>query len=151
MTGELWPCDRCREQGHDTPGVRNMGAEGLCSTHLTELYATFAPEAWVDGGVGLQSGPARPEYGPLEYDLTCCCCGASWTGIPGDPCGWCQRAMQIQVAHQADLLLTAPDIDPNDITYEARMSAWAERLAIGIDAGLITMRQAERAAKAVAA
>lgn len=145
MNVVLWPCDECARQGRSTAGVRNLGAEGFCAAHLVALYATFGPEAWVDGGVGLQSGPARPEYGPLEYDLTCCCCGAGWTGIPGDPCGWCQRGREIQLDHQADLLLHAPDVDQDDDLYQSRMKGWADRMIIGVTAGLITARQAETA------
>lgn len=99
----LWPCDDCLEQHIDTPGVRNLGRRGYCAHHLHALYATFGAEAWVEGGVGLQTGPVHPEYGPLEAELTCICCGATWTGIPGDPCWWCQRAIQIQADHQAQL------------------------------------------------
>lgn len=151
MTAVLWPCDACRRQGLAIAGVRNVGAEGFCAAHLVDLYTLFGPEAWVDGGVGLPDGPLRPEYGPLEADLRCCCCQATWAGIPGDACGWCQRSRQIQEGHQTDLLLTPPDVDPADATYETRMGAWAERLAVGIEAGLISLRQAEHAAKAVAA
>lgn len=139
---EIWPCDTC-----GNPGVRNVAAKGYCAHHLHVLYATFGPEAWVDGGVGLQSGRACPEYGPLEYELTCCCCGATWTGIPGDACHWCRRAIEIQIDHQIDLLLTPPDVDPDDITFDAKIEAWAERLARGIKSGLITKQQAEAAAR----
>jgi hypothetical protein len=145
MTWELWPCDQCHQQGRDIAGIRNLGNQGHCSTHLTALYARFGPEAWVDGGVGLQTGPLHPEYGPLEADLTCCCCQAGWTGVPGDPCQWCQRERQIQIDYQIDLLLRWPDTNPDDTTYEARMRAWADRMAIGVKAGLITTRQAETA------
>jgi hypothetical protein len=133
------------------PGVRQLGTDGYCAHHLIELYATFGPEAWVDGGLGLPTGPLRPEYGPLEQDLTCCCCGATWTGVPGDACWWCQRSREIQLEHQIDLLLTPPDIDPDDIRYEARITAWAQRLARGVVAGLITEQQANHATRRVRA
>lgn len=105
-----------------------------------------APES-----VGLPAGLYRPELGPAIRDLECNVCGATWAGIIGDACWWCQRGLEIQLEHQADLLLTAPDTDPADATYEARMGAWAERLAVGIDAGIITERQARNAAKKAAA
>lgn len=139
-TWEIWPCQEC-----GNPGVRNLGADGYCSTHLHDLYDAFGPEAWVDGGVGLQDGPLRPEYGPLEADLKCCCCEAAWTGIPGDPCWWCRRAREIQLEHQIDLLLTPPDVHPDDATYDNKMRGWVARMRVGAEAGLITDQQAQAA------
>jgi hypothetical protein len=69
-------------------------------------------------------------------------CDATWIGIPGDPCEWCQRSAEIQAEHQAELLLTVPDVHPDDERYAGMMEKWAERLAIGVEAGLITERMA---------
>src|SRR6185295_16664374 len=74
--------------------------------------------------VGLVAGIAHPEYGPAMYDLQCQLCDATWVGIPGDDCWWCLRAEQIQLEHQTDLLLTPPDVHPDDVLYEKRMTAW---------------------------
>ena len=95
--------------------------------------------------VGLPCGLRRPEYGPSVQDLACCNCGATWAGIAGDPCGWCEDALDRQREHQADLLLTVPDIDLADATYEARMRAWLQRMKVGAEAGLIASAQAENA------
>jgi hypothetical protein len=148
-TWELWPCDDCAEAGTATAGVRNLGRRGYCSKHLLDLYSTFGPEAWIDGGIGLPTGPARPEYGPLEYGLTCICCKATWTGIPGDPCPWCETHIGQQRMWQIDLLLEPPDIDPQDINYADRMKGWAARMQVGIDAGLVTRAEADAAWKRV--
>lgn len=95
--------------------------------------------------VGMPCGQYRPELGPAIRDLECNVCGAGWAGIVGDPCGWCQRGREIQLDHQADLLLRAPDVDPDDDLYRSRMKGWADRMIIGVTAGLITARQAETA------
>lgn len=119
---------------------------------VEELLATMAlaPDTrddYTNQPVGMVSGIARPEYGPGVYDLQCQICDATWSGIPGDPCWWCQRAIEIQIEHQIDLLLTAPEADPDDINYEARHEAWAARMQVGIESGLITQAQAETAWK----
>lgn len=97
--------------------------------------------------VGMIAGHAHPEYGPDIYDLACQLCGATWAGIPGDPCWWCERNAQIQIDHQIDLLLAAPDVHPDDIRYEGCMERWAERLDVGVEAELITRQQADVAWK----
>ena len=99
--------------------------------------------------VGLPCGRRCPEYGPSIQELECCNCGATWAGIAGDPCGWCEDALERQRGYQAELLLTPPDVHPDDATYSDRMAAWAERMAVGIAAGLITEQQARRAALSV--
>lgn len=147
MTFEVWPCWSC-----GSPGVRNLGTRGYCSRHLGDLYALVDPCVFEHGGVGLQSGPMRPEYGPLEADLACCRCGATWTGIPGDACWWCRRYIELMAEHQAKILLIAPDVLP-DCTFDRRMRAWADRLVNGVRSALITERQArtvwDRACKKV--
>lgn len=97
--------------------------------------------------VGLPAGIYRPELGPAIRDLECNVCGAGWAGIIGEPCWWCQRGREIQLEHQADLLLKRPDVHPDDVTYGARMDAWAERLVRGVEAGIITERQALHAGR----
>lgn len=83
----LWPCHAC-----GNPGIRNLGSEGYCSTHLATLYATFDPSSFIIG-VGLPCGEQHPEYGPCIEDLACCCCGATWAGVAGDQCHWCIDAL----------------------------------------------------------
>lgn len=97
-TQEVWPCHQC-----GNPGVRNLGLEGWCPIHLGELYATFDPVVFALNGVGLQSGLHRPEYGPLYYDLTCCACGATWAGVPGESCQWCDRQYELMLKYQAEI------------------------------------------------
>jgi hypothetical protein len=65
--------------------------------------------------------------------------------MPDDSCQWCERAIEIQLEHQVQLLLAPPDIHPDDINLEVRMDAWNDRLVNGVEAGLITERQADSA------
>ena len=134
------PCNEC-----GAAGIRNLGADGYCGTHLAALYRGFDPVVWVDGGVGLPDGLQRPEYGPGIEDLACCRCGASWAGICGDACGWCQRSFEIQREHQAELVVRAPSVDPEDMTVDARFEGWRRRLAVAVEADLITSTKAESA------
>ena len=92
---------------------------------------------------GIPCGLQRPEYGPAIQDLACNACGATWAGIVGDPCTWCQEALERQHGYQAELLLTPPEVDRDDTNYETRMEAWVERMIVGVDAELITQQQAE--------
>ena len=50
-------------------------------------------------------------------------------------------------AWQAELALEPPDTNPDDETHPDTMRAWAERLAIAVQAELVTAGQAERAWK----
>lgn len=95
--------------------------------------------------IGMPCGLQRPEFGPNIHDLQCVTCEATWCGVPGDPCWWCERATQRQIDHQIDLLLAVPDIDPDDDNYELRMDSWADRMVVGVEAGLITQQQADTA------
>ncbi len=92
--------------------------------------------------VGLPYGPRRPELGPSIVDLQCCNCGATWSGITGEPCTWCIQGLERQQGYQAELLLRPPDVDPDNIEYATRIKAWIARMKVGIEAGLITRQQA---------
>ena len=86
-----------------------------------------------------------PGITSTEWELACDDCGATWTGMPDDSCQWCERAIEIQLEHQVQLLPAPPDIHPDDINLEVRMDAWNDRLVNGVEAGLITERQADSA------
>ena len=107
------------------------------------------------GGRGWQTGKLAPEFGPRYAELTCCACAATWTGLPGEGCWWCQQSHQRMLEHQAELVLRAPDVDPDDGTYEARMNAWGEQLERATQSGIVTAEQAgktwERAVRVLAA
>jgi hypothetical protein len=94
---------------------------------------------------GIPCGLQRPEYGPAIQDLACNACGATWAGIVGEPCHWCQEGLERQQGYQAELLLRPPDVDPADANHDQRMEAWVERMIVGVDAELITRQQADRA------
>ena len=130
----LWPCNICNQ-----PGVRNVGTEGKCARHLAELYATFDPMVFRLQGIGL------PGVSTDDSLLTCTACEATWHGYAGEHCYYCARSRRIQLEHQAELVLDPPDVDPADITYEQRMSAWGERMQTAVTAGLITDTEAQTA------
>jgi hypothetical protein len=96
-------------------------------------------------GIGQQTGPLRPDWGDGWADLVCDRCGAGWTGIIGEECWWCWRALERMRQWQAELTLTPPEIDADDERYVGAMEAWAERLAVAVDAEIITEAQADRA------
>jgi hypothetical protein len=126
--------------------VRNIGSTGYCATHLGELYATFDPAAFALHGVGLQVGPARPEWGPTFADLQCIACDATWTGPIGEPCPWCHRERLQRLAWAAEGVLRPPaDLDPARADFDDRIRAWARRLRAHVDEGVIDAADAERA------
>ena len=140
------PCYQC-----GAPGVRNLGSNGYCGGHLTQLYSTFDARVFGLWGVGFQIGRDRPDHGAAYADLQCVACQAEWVGIPGDPCWWCKRAREITWEWQATLVLTPPDVSVNDVRYDAAMKAWATRLAVAVRAGVVLERDARRVVERVSA
>jgi ribosomal protein L37E len=125
--------------------VKNLGVDGWCSAHLAEPFSAFDPAVFKLNGIGLQTGALVPEFGPLYAHLTCRACGADWVGVPGETCTWCQRARERLLEWQAECVLEPPAVDPQDVLYEQRMRAWAERLAAAVKGGVITETEARRA------
>ena len=135
----LWPCHEC-----NGAGVRNVGSQGFCGAHLAALYSTLNKNVFAFNGVGNQSGVMRPDFGPAHAHLECNACDATWVGIPGERCDWCVTSHLALIAHQAERVLQAPDVDYDDPRYSDAMRAWGSRLAIAADAGLIDRDSAER-------
>ena len=77
-------------------------------------------------------------YTALECDQ----CEATWVGPDDEPCPWCQEAAEHQLQWQAELTLTPPDTDDDDQQRPHALEAWAQRLTIAINAGIITKQQA---------
>lgn len=75
-------------------------------------------------GHGVQDGPLRPDYGDGWAELKCDQCGATWVGVIGDPCGFCQDAridMQLQqreLDRRNGRLHVVPDPDVTDADEE---------------------------------
>lgn len=71
-------------------------------------------------GRGFQDGPLRPDFGEGWAELRCDQCSATWVGVIGDPCGWCQDArIDMQLGQQAldrrnGRLHAVPDPDVSD-------------------------------------
>ena len=134
-----WRCSTC-----GAPGIRNVFARGYCPAHLAELYRTFSPAVWKLQGVGVQDGPRRPEVGPEYAELICIACGATWIGALFERCDWCAEALERVTSYQAELVLEPPDVDRDDQRYVVRLEAWAARLAIAVQAGLVDEDKARR-------
>ena len=133
---EPWQC-RC---GAD--GVRNLGGFGYCGRHLAVLYESFGPDVFSLSGVGLPVGRLRPEYGAAEAELRCCntACGATWVGVPGDPCPWCRRAREAVEVHQREMLLRAPE-PPTEVN----LRAWGSRLRRAVEVHVVSEQEAQAA------
>lgn len=93
-------------------------------------------------GNGRQSGALRPDFGPGWAELTCPDCGAGWVGPIGEPCGYCQRVVELMREHQAELVARPPDVDSDDQRYAAAIAAWGQRLHRAVAAGLLTRGRA---------
>lgn len=96
-------------------------------------------------GQGFQVGPLRPDYGDEWADLQCDQCAATWTAPIGAVCPWCLDAEQRQRQWQAELVLKAPEVDRDDRTRPGVITAWGQRLANAVKAGLVTEQQARTA------
>ena len=121
-----------------------MGSQGFCGAHLAALYSTLNKNVFAFNGVGSQSGVMRPDFGPAHAHLECNACEATWVGIPGERCDWCVTSHLALIAHQAERVLQAPDVDPDDSRFGAAIEAWSYRLDIAVEAGLIDQQLAER-------
>jgi hypothetical protein len=127
-----WPCDTCRN-----PGYRNVGMVGYCADHLAELYATFDPSHFGVIGYGLPDGPWQ----------RCIRCGATWDGHIGQACRWCWTEYDSLLRLSAEAVLVPPDIDRDDKRHPDALAAWAKRLAVAVQAELITEQDARTAMK----
>jgi hypothetical protein len=115
---------------------------------------------------GVQHGPLRPDYGPEWAELRCDTCNAGWTGIPGDPCQWCQTSLQRLIADTRTDLLDPPwltvthgprydelcddsklvwDRTRDQVRGDGSAVTWAGRLRRAVEAGLITQSEADHA------
>ncbi len=125
---------------------------GACRNPWHPIKPTDDDPAWYGRCVTCDSADLIVESEPIpgaphtgEWHLTCNACAATWVGIPGDPCTWCQEALDRQQDYQAELLLKPPEVDRDDANYDDRMRGWIERMKVGAQAGLITEKQAETA------
>jgi hypothetical protein len=99
-----------------------------------------------EAGHGYQCGPLRPDWGEGWADLRCDVCAATWVGPIGEPCEWCIRLAEDLCRWQAETVLRPPDdIDPDMHPTELRRrrDAWAQRLLVAVEAGLVSRQQAK--------
>ena len=91
-----------------------------------------------------------PEDAP-EVDRCCAACGATWVGPVGERCWWCQRALENLIAAQRTVVLMEPEVDvldAHDKEIRQAADAWAARLAVAIQADLVSAHEADEAVKA---
>lgn len=132
-------CDRCPE-----PAAQSVGSEYLCTEHTDQILDPIRQRIAKRSGFHGWGEPTGPPNHGWSH-LTCRTCAATWIGKPYDPCTWCEQARQHVIEHQAEIVLTAPDLDPDDVRYTAAMTAWAERLARAVTAHIINDLQARNA------
>jgi hypothetical protein len=69
----------------------------------------FIAELWVRNHrigrppIGEIAGPCDPGWPRDYYALRCQHCGATWTGVVGEVCGWCEAAEEYGARRQAEL------------------------------------------------
>lgn len=137
---DLWHCWVC-----DAPGIRNIGINGYCATHLTDLLDTFDPSNFAFAGVGRFVAHGTDEYNQPGDILRCNAEPShTWVGIVGEPCRFCVSLAEARLQWQAALVLEPPDVDPDDVNHQTRTVAWVERMAVAARAGIITVDQARR-------
>lgn len=138
MTTAPWPCSTCGAHA-----VKNLGTRGYCVQHLAAFYRRLKPQVWDGVGIGLPDGPIADDG---WTELSCVLCAATWSGAVFMQCPWCATAVLRMREWQAELVLTPPEIDPDDAQALAVTAAWMERLANAVKAGIVTRHQAQNAA-----
>lgn len=129
-----WPCWRCAQ-----PSVQHLLHRGYCAACWTTFVEEhISPEHLPATGLLVSSVPTVNGLAPCR----CARCGATCTDAPGTSCAWCCWSLVDQQRHQAELVLTAPDIDVDDVRYEPMMRGWADRLRTAVDAELVTKADA---------
>jgi hypothetical protein len=95
--------------------------------------------------VAIEAISQQTEHEPGWADLCCDQCGATWTGRIDTACSWCDERIDRQWDDQRRLVLTRPDVDPDDRTYPQTLVAWGERLNRAIETALISVEEASNA------
>lgn len=129
-------CSRCGQ-----PATKAIATTDFCDTchhnFLQPLRDKHQPPTL--HGTGKPIGPTN---GP-HTQLQCNQCNATWTGTPNEPCNYCAHQYQYALRWQAELTLTPPDIDPDDINRDNTLNEWGQRLRRAVQAEIITLQQAQ--------
>lgn len=136
------PCKVCAADA-----VRTLGRFPYCEACADDVLDGIRESLRARGvmqGWGARCGRERPDLGPGMADLRCTdeSCLATWVGRHGDPCGWCERRLELLREGQAKLLLNPVLPDGDDARHDGAVKAWGERLARGVEAELISEQQA---------
>ncbi len=140
------PAAVCSSCGADP--LHPAGTGWLCAACFDRILGDARARYIADnGGVGIMRhhGVMRPDHGPHFAECRCSACGATAVVVIGEPCAWCEWAIERQRQWQAQLVLRPPDTELTDPRRSDALQAWAERLARAVDAELVTRQQARAA------
>lgn len=130
-------CHKCGQ-----PAVRSIGTQGWChdcaEAFLQPLRDKHGPSTFNGKGIP-QTG-----VGGNHQLLKCDQCGAGWYGPAYEHCGYCAREYATALRIQAELVLKPP----KNLT-DRSLTAWADRLVVAVDAGIVTQADADRTWKRV--
>lgn len=134
-------CETCSASG----AVRQLGSRYICHECAEVILEPIRDRHFIDEcgiGWGRQSGSIRSEYGVRFAELTCGVCAASWVGVIGEPCNYCiERHKRLEADHATALLRPGA----HSIDTDAKLKAWAQRLADAVNAGLVDKQRARSA------
>ena len=128
------PCHTCGSKS-----TRRVAAKvycDLCCDGIVDDIAARIAMRNPEGG-GRPGAPAAG-HGPGHAWLTCIACGAEWVERPWTDCLWCDRSEKSRCDRQRLLLLHPELPDRDDDRRGLAIKAWAERLAVAVDAGQVT-------------
>jgi hypothetical protein len=125
-----------------------IGAYFYCAGHAELLLGPIRERVMLrEGfeGIGRSNGVYRPDHGPGMFELDCSACGYGWVGLAGQECNACAVTRERLAKWQAEKLLRPELPDRDSPRFDGAFEAWAERLARGVDAGLVTAHDATKA------
>lgn len=135
-------CARCGTN----PGTRPVCAQDWCEPCWFAFREPIIARIIIDTpSVLVRVGLDRPEHGPGMVDVECQSCGATMVAVPGETCAYCAGAWERMARWQAEKLLRAELPEADDARFLASAQAWLDRLAVGVEAGIITETQARAA------
>jgi hypothetical protein len=147
--------DICKECS--APATHSVGTVWLCTRHNNDLLDPIRARVILPEGFDGTGQPTalRLDWGEQFHDLECTQCEATWVGWGGEQCPYCAGLYERSVTEQKQLVLRPTLPEPEHPRRKRAESAWAERLAVAVIAGLVEEREArwalERAVKTNAA
>lgn len=130
------------------PSVRLIGSVAYCHDCAEALLEPIRARVLTDEsgvGYGRQSGRLRDDYGPRFAELTCSICAATWVGIIGEPCAYCETWLAAAIEDRRQHLLRPSLPDRDDRRHDRAVDAWTRALAEAVRAEIITIDEARAA------